>query len=91
MLAALAEYFPAEARWTRPDGGLFLWVELPEDTRAEELFERAIQEHVAFVPGAPFFAADARRNFMRLNFSNSSPSIIDEGIRRLGNVLKVMI
>ena len=88
MLAALAEHFPAAARWTRPEGGLFLWVELPEGLRAEELFERAIAERVAFVPGAPFFAADPRHNFMRLNFSNSSPGAIEEGVRRLGKLLR---
>ena len=88
MLAALAEHFPAEARWTRPDGGLFLWVELPAAVSAEELFEEAINARVAFVPGAPFFAAAPRRNFMRLNFSNSRPEAIEEGVRRLGSLLK---
>ncbi|HYY97272.1 MAG TPA: PLP-dependent aminotransferase family protein [Pyrinomonadaceae bacterium] len=88
MLAALAEHFPVGARWTRPEGGLFLWVELPEGLSAEELFDRAIAERVAFVPGAPFFAADARRNFMRLNFSNSKPEAIEEGVRRLGGLLR---
>ncbi|HEX7174357.1 MAG TPA: hypothetical protein VF240_03625, partial [Pyrinomonadaceae bacterium] len=72
-------------------GGLFLWVELPERVRAEELFEEALRERVAFVPGAPFFAAKARHNFMRLNFSNSPPEKIEEGIRRLGNVLSKMV
>jgi 2-aminoadipate transaminase len=90
MVAALAEYFPQGAQWTRPDGGLFLWVELPECVSAEELFEQAIKERVAFVPGTSFFAAAARRNFMRLNFSNCSPNLIDEGIRRIGNLLKGM-
>jgi 2-aminoadipate transaminase len=88
MLAALAEHFPAEARWTRPDGGLFLWAELPAGVRAEELFERAIRERVAFVPGAPFFAGEPRHNFMRLNFSNSAPALIEEGVKRLGNLLR---
>jgi 2-aminoadipate transaminase len=88
MLAALAEHFPSRARWTRPEGGLFLWAELPEGVRAEELFEDAIAARVAFVPGAPFFAAEPRHNFMRLNFSNSSPDAIEEGIRRLGKLLK---
>jgi 2-aminoadipate transaminase len=88
MLAALASHFPDDAKWTRPDGGLFLWVELPEGVSAEELFEKAIRERVAFVPGTPFFASDARHNFMRLNFSNCPPDLIEEGVRRLGNLLK---
>jgi 2-aminoadipate transaminase len=88
MLAALAEHFPAAARWTHPEGGLFLWAELPEDVCAEELFKEAIAERVAFVPGAPFFAAEARRNFMRLNFSNSRPEVIEEGIARLGKLFQ---
>lgn len=88
MLASLEEHFPAGARWTRPDGGLFLWVELPEGVDAGELFERAIRERVAYVPGGPFFADDPRPNFMRLNFSNCSPEVIEEGIRRLGDILK---
>lgn len=88
MLAAMAEHFPSSSRWTRPDGGLFLWVELPEGVLAEELFEDAIAARVAFVPGTPFFAAEPRRNFMRLNFSNSSTEAIEEGIKRLGNLLK---
>jgi len=88
MLAALTEYFPVECRWTRPDGGLFLWVELPEGVSAEQLFDQAIRERVAFVPGAPFFVAAPRRNFMRLNFSNCRPDLIHDGIGRLGSLLK---
>lgn len=90
MLECVGRYFPEGARPTRPEGGLFLWVELPERVRAEELFEEALRERVAFVPGAPFFAADPRHNFMRLNFSNSTPEKIEEGIRRLGQVLTRM-
>ena len=91
MLAALAEYFPPESHWTRPDGGLFLWVELPAVVRADELFAEAIRERVAFVPGAPFFASGARHNFMRLNFSNCRPDLIEEGVRRLGNILRTTL
>ena len=66
MLSAMERYFPKEARWTRPEGGLFLWVELPERISAEELFEEAIEERVAFVPGTSFFAREPKLNFMRL-------------------------
>lgn len=88
MLDSLARHFPAEARWTHPLGGLFIWVELPQGVTGEEFLEDAIRERVAFVPGAPFFAADPRHNFIRLNFSNSRPELIEEGIKRIGTVLK---
>jgi len=88
MLSAMERYFPAEAKWTRPEGGLFLWVELPERLSAEELFEDAIAERVAFVPGTSFFACERKLNFMRLNFSNQKPEMIEEGIKRIASVLK---
>lgn len=88
MRSAIERYFPAEAKWTRPDGGLFLWVELPENVSAESLFDEAIAERVAFVPGTSFFACDLKPNFMRLNFSNQKPEMIEEGIMRIANVLK---
>jgi 2-aminoadipate transaminase len=88
MLSAMERYFPAEARWTRPEGGLFLWVELPERLSAEELFQEAIAERVAFVPGTSFFACERKLNFMRLNFSNQEPEMIEEGIKRIASVLK---
>jgi len=88
MLSALERYFPAEAKWTRPEGGLFLWVELPQRLSAEDLFEDAIAERVAFVPGTSFFACEKKLNFMRLNFSNQKPEMIEEGIRRIATVLK---
>jgi len=88
MLKAIETYFPSEARWTRPEGGLFLWVELPEGISGEEVLADAIRERVAFVPGAPFFANEPQHNFIRLNFSNQLPEMIEEGIKRIGNVLK---
>lgn len=88
MLSAMEHYFPAEVRWTRPEGGLFLWVELPERLSAEQLFEDAIAERVAFVPGTSFFACEPKLNFMRLNFSNQKPEMIEEGIKRIASVLK---
>ena len=88
MLSAMERHFPAEVRWTRPDGGLFLWVQLPESLNAERLLEEAIAERVAFVPGTSFFACEKKLNFMRLNFSNQKPDMIDQGIRRIAKVLK---
>jgi 2-aminoadipate transaminase len=88
MREAIEAHFPAETRWTRPEGGLFLWVELPEKIKAREIFEEALRQKVAFVTGDAFFANQPRQNFMRLNFSNQQPEMIEEGIRRIANVLK---
>src|SRR6185295_5013414 len=88
MRAAIERYFPEGLMATRPEGGLFIWVELPEQIDAEELFIDAVAEHVAFVPGTSFFASEPRQNFMRLNFSNQTPEMIEEGIKRISSVLK---
>ncbi|HEV8484781.1 MAG TPA: PLP-dependent aminotransferase family protein [Blastocatellia bacterium] len=88
MLEALERYFPAETSWTHPEGGLFLWIELPKGTRGEDLLEDSLREHVAFVPGGPFFVDEGHDNFIRLNFSNRPPEIIDEGVKRIGKALK---
>lgn len=84
MLAALKEFFPPEVTWTHPAGGLFLWVTLPADIECQALFEAALQQNVAFVPGDSFYATgDEGRRHLRLNFSNAQPERIREGIRRL--------
>jgi 2-aminoadipate transaminase len=84
MLSALEEFFPPEVTWTRPHGGLFLWVTLPEGMDCKRLFEAALRENVAFVPGESFFATPEQGcRHMRLNFSNATPEQIREGIRRL--------
>jgi DNA-binding transcriptional MocR family regulator len=87
MLAALGKYFPGGVRWTKPQGGLFLWVTLPDGMDATEVLQTAIAERVAFVPGAAFFADGSGHNAFRLNFSNATPQTIEEGIQRLGSVL----
>jgi len=91
MLAALEKHFPAGTRWRKPSAGVFVWVELPEGTDAGEVLRVAIeQEGVVFVPGHAF-AADGSRtasNCMRLNFSHSTPEVIEEGIARLGRALR---
>lgn len=87
MLAALERYFPEGVRWTRPQGGLFLWVILPEHLDAADVLKEAIKEKVAFVPGGPFHPDGSGKNTMRLNFSYMSPEKIEEGIKRLGRVL----
>ncbi|HEX2570036.1 MAG TPA: PLP-dependent aminotransferase family protein [Polyangia bacterium] len=87
MLDALEEHMPEGTRWTHPDGGMFLWVELPRGLKGEDILPRAIEQHVAFVPGSPFFAMNPKSECIRLNFSNRSPELIDEGMRRLASVL----
>ena len=85
MLSALAKYAPPDVTWTRPSGGLFLWMTLPEAADCQRLFRSALRENVAFVPGDCFFAGDqdGGRPHLRLNFSYSRPERIWEGIRRL--------
>ncbi|HYH79721.1 MAG TPA: PLP-dependent aminotransferase family protein [Longimicrobium sp.] len=91
MLRALEAHFPAGARWRRPPGGLFVWVELPAGVDAGEVLRVAIErEAVSFIPGHAF-AADGSRtasDCMRLNFSHSAPAVIEEGIVRLARALK---
>jgi 2-aminoadipate transaminase len=88
MLAALSEYFPAHVTWTHPQGGMFLWATLPEGMDSVKILEEAVEQKVAFVPGTAFHPRGGGENTMRLNFSNSSPEKIREGIARLGKVLE---
>jgi 2-aminoadipate transaminase len=87
MLRALAEYFPEEATWTHPQGGLFIWVTLPAYVDTTKMLPLAILQKVAFVPGSAFFADGTGANHMRLNFSFADEGSIDEGIKRLGKVI----
>jgi 2-aminoadipate transaminase len=87
MLAAIKNYFSPQVRCTHPDGGMFLWVTLPEKLSAIDLFHRAIEKNVAFVPGAAFHVSGGE-NTMRLNFSNSDETRIDEGIRRIAAAME---
>jgi len=91
MTAAMQEHFPADVRWTHPAGGLFLWVTLPGRLDATELLHRAVEQKVAYVPGAPFFPCGGGSHTLRLNFSNAQPERIREGIERLGRVLRLAL
>lgn len=88
MMDAMDKYFPAGVQYTRPHGGMFLWVTLPEGVSAMELFPKALEKKVAFVPGDPFYTGGANANTMRLNYTNADCETIEEGIRRLGELLK---
>lgn len=87
MLAAMDRHFPRGITWTRPQGGLFLWVTLPERLDSVAILEKAVENKVAFVPGTAFYPGGGGQNTMRLNFSNAQPEQIKTGIRRLGEVL----
>ena len=88
MLDALEDYLPEGVTWTKPDGGMFLWVTLPEGMDAQKLFETAIKNKVAFVIGAAFFPYRDHKNTLRLNFTYPSIDEIQEGIKRLANAIK---
>lgn len=89
MLGALERFFPKSAAWTRPRGGMFVWVELPPEVNCETLLDEALQkERVAFVPGSAFTVAEGcASNCMRLSFSTCTPDDIEEGVQRLGKLL----
>jgi 2-aminoadipate transaminase len=91
MLNCIKEEFPKGVKYTSPEGGLFIWVELPANIAAKEAFNKALENNVAFVPGDSFFPKGDCKNTLRLNFSNMPEEKIIEGIKRLGNVLKSMI
>lgn len=89
MLSMLSKYMPklAGLKWTQPQGGLFLWVTLPEDMDAAEMFHAAIEKQVAYVVGTAFYPDGGGRNCFRMNFSYSSKQEIEEGVKRLGQVI----
>jgi 2-aminoadipate transaminase len=88
MLAALERHMPAGMTWTRPDGGLFIWAQLPKGLRGEDVLEDALKEKVAFVPGSAFYADNPRHDFIRLNYSNRPPELIEEGIGRIARAVR---
>ena len=88
MLASLEKYMPEGVSWTKPEGGLFLWVKLPEYISADDMFEDAIKENVAYVIGSAFHVDGSGKNTMRLNFSYPTLYEIEEGIKRLATAIK---
>ncbi|MBN2796111.1 MAG: PLP-dependent aminotransferase family protein [Clostridia bacterium] len=87
MLETMKKAFPADAKYTVPEGGLFIWVELPKAINTTELMKTAVEHKVAYVPGASFFPNSDTKNTMRLNFSNMNEENIVIGIERLGQLL----
>ena len=88
MLEAMKAHLPGTVTWNRPRGGMFLWLAFPPDTDSKDLLLRCIEHNVAFVPGQEFFPDGSGSNTARLNFSNASLENIEEGIRRIGAVLR---
>jgi 2-aminoadipate transaminase len=91
MLEELQKHMPVGVKWTKPQGGLFLWVSLPENCNSRELLIKAVEKKVAFVPGHSFFPNGGGDNTMRLNFSNAKPDMIRIGIQRLAETIKTSI
>lgn len=87
MLAALTEYFPSGVTWTKPEGGMFIWITLPKHIDSTKLLEEAIAQHVAFVPGASFYANEPEHNTLRLSFVTVAPERIREGVAILGKLI----
>jgi len=90
MIEAIEREFPKSVTCTRPDGGMFLWGQLPEHMSALDLFEKAVQRKVVFVPGEPFYTREMRTSAFRLNFSCVDEQVINKGICRLAEAISVM-
>ncbi len=92
MLSALETHMPDGVTWTRPEGGMFIWLELPAQVNAADLLAQSLRsERVAFVPGHAFFADGSGANTMRLSFSRTDEASIDEGIARLGRLITAAV
>jgi 2-aminoadipate transaminase len=95
MIEVIKKYFPKEIKFTDPEGGMFLWVTLPEGMSSMDLFDRAIKRNVAFVPGNPFYTDNTQKkgciNTFRLNYTNSDTETIEKGIILLADCIKEML
>ncbi len=87
MLSSIREFFPQNIIYSVPEGGLFIWIELPESVDSRELFAKCLENNVAFVPGTPFFPNGTKNNTLRLNYSNMPKEKIIKGMKRIGEVL----
>ena len=91
MITSIRKHFPASVTHTTPEGGMFLWAELPRGATSLELFELAVKDKVIFVPGDPFYVKKTRTQTMRLNFSCVEEKTIETGIGRLGNAIRNLL
>ncbi|MEM1504150.1 PLP-dependent aminotransferase family protein [Domibacillus sp. 8LH] len=88
MLDCIDQFFPKSVSHSKPEGGLFIWVELPDSVDSSKIFLECLKNDVAFVPGIPFFPNSQQKNTLRLNYSNMPKERIIEGMKRLGEVLR---
>ncbi len=91
MIKAIRKYFPPEVTYTNPEGGMFIWGTLPEGVSALKLFDRAVKQNVAFVPGDAFYVDKTDMNTFRLNYSNADGETIEKGIAILGRCIREML
>ena len=91
MIRSIGKHFPSDVSHTRPEGGMFVWAELPKGVAALDLFEIAVKDKVIFVPGDPFYVNKTRTRTMRLNFSCVDEETIEIGISRLGNAIRELL
>ena len=91
MLEGIKKYFPEGVKYTDPEGGMFLWVEVPGVDDTVELFKECLEHDVAFVPGDPFFAGEVQPGAFRLNYSNMKEDQIEVGLKRLGAALTAAV
>jgi GntR family transcriptional regulator/MocR family aminotransferase len=91
MVAAVVHHLPANVRFHSPQGGLFLWLRLPEGFSSDELFPLALEEGVAFNPGSLFFLDGIDQGWMRLNFTTNSPEVIESGVKRVGRAIQKLM
>lgn len=91
MMACMAEDFPAEVSYTKPEGGMFIWATMPEGLKAVDVMEAAAAKGVAVCPGDPFYEEERGVRTMRINYSNSSDEAIEKGIKILGDTIKELL
>ncbi|RJO67979.1 MAG: PLP-dependent aminotransferase family protein [Myxococcales bacterium] len=91
MFAALEKHFPPEVRWTRPMGGFFVWVKLPDSIDASDLLSDAMAKNVVFVAGAPFYDGEGGRNTLRLTFSMSDRATIESAVAEIGSLIRARL
>ena len=91
MIKMIERYFPKEIKYTKPDGGMFLWLELPEGLDSDKILDDAVNAGVAYIPGESFFAHEGVKNTVRMNFTMVNDDQIREGIKILGEVFKKYI